>query len=172
MKHPRPGLKYVSVKDLDRSKTSFEDFTVEDPGGQKLGKLEGFIIDVDKAIPYYIVVNAGSWFHSKHVLTPIGHVALDIESKKLIADVPQERVKRFPGFDMDLFSKLTEEDIDRMAEEIARICCPDLVIEPAEVVTRLEVWAHYRTPTWWDTSFYTAGRRADESTPSATESKR
>src|SRR5262249_41591559 len=66
MKNPRPSLKYVSVKELDRSKMSFENFTVEDPAVEKLGKLEGFIIDVDKAIPYYVVVNAGSWFRSKH----------------------------------------------------------------------------------------------------------
>ena len=167
MKHPRPGLKYVSVKGLDRSKTSFEDFTVEDPAGEKLGKLEGFIIDVEKAIPYYVVVDAGGWFRTKHVLTPIGHIALDSESHKLIADVPKERVQRFPGFNLDLFPKFTDEDLDRMADEIARVCCPDLVIDAADLVSRVEVWAHYRTPTWWDTSFYTDRPTADDGAASA-----
>jgi hypothetical protein len=45
MDHPRPGLKYVPVKDLDRSKTSFADFTVADPAQEKLGKGVG-------ALPY------------------------------------------------------------------------------------------------------------------------
>ena len=111
MKHPRPGLSYVPVKELDRSKMSFEDYTVEDPADEKVGKLEGFILDVDRAIPYYVVVDAGGWFRSKHVLVPIGHVALDSESKKLVADVPKERMKRFPGFDLSLFPKLTQEDL-------------------------------------------------------------
>jgi len=173
MKNPRPSLKYVPVKELDRSKMSFENFTVEDPAAEKFGKLEGFIIDVDKAIPYYVVVNAGGWFHSKHVLVPIGHVALDSESKRLIADVSKERVKRFPGFDLDLFPKLTGEDLDRMADEIASVCCPDLiVIEPAEFVSRVEVWAHYRTPVWWDTRFYTDRPRSGEGKPTEIESKR
>jgi len=154
MDRPRPGLKYVEVEKLDRSKKTFENFTVEDPAGEKLGKLEGFIIDVNSARPYYVVVNAGGWFRSKHFLIPVGHVALDYESRKLIADVPKERVKRFPGFDLDIFPRLTHEDLDRMAEEIGRVCCPDLVIEPAELVSRLELWAHYRTPTWWDSDFY------------------
>jgi len=39
MKHPFPGLRYVPAKELDRSKMSFEDYTVEDPAGEKLGKL-------------------------------------------------------------------------------------------------------------------------------------
>lgn len=155
MDHPRPGLKYVPVKDLDRSKTSFENFTVDDPSSEKLGSLEGFIIDVDQALPFYVVVNAGGWFRSKHVLVPIGHVTLDSESKKLIADVSKEQMKRFPGFDLSVFPQLKQQDLDRMAEEIARVCCPDLVIEPTEVVSSVEVWAHYRTPSWWDRSFYT-----------------
>jgi PRC-barrel domain protein len=171
MDHPRPGLKSVPVKDLDRSKTSFVGFTVDDPAGEKLGKLDAFIVDVDRAVPYYVVVDAGGWFRSKHVLVPIGHVTLDSESKKLIADVPKERMKRFPGFDLNLFPQLTQNDLDQMAEEIARVCCPDLVIEPA-VISRVEVWAHYRTPSWWDASFYTERPSTGEEARTPTDSKR
>jgi len=161
MDHPRPGLKYVTVGELDRSKKSFQNFAVDDPAGETLWKLEGFILDTDNASPYYVVVNAGGWFRSKHVLVPIGHVALDTESKKLIADVPKERVKRFPGFDLNLFPQLTPQDLDRMAEEIAAVCCPDVIV-PGEMISRVEVWAHYRTPTWWDQGFYAEQPRTGE----------
>jgi hypothetical protein len=172
MKHPRPGLSYVPCKELDRSKMSFEDYAVEDPAAEKLGKLEGFIIDVDQAIPYYVVVDAGGWFRSKHVLVPIGHIALDSESKKLIAEVSKERMKRFPGFELNLFPKLTQEDLDRMAGEIALVCCPDLVIEPGTVVSSVETWAHYRTPMWWDASYYTNRPKTGEAPRSETKSRR
>jgi PRC-barrel domain protein len=164
MDHPRPGLRYVNVDDLDSGKKTFADFTVEDPAAEKLGKLEGFVIDVDAARPYYVVVNAGGWFHTKHFLLPIGHVALDSESRNLITDVAKERVKRFPGFDLDLFPKMTQQDLDQMAAEISAVCCPDFVIEPAELVSNFEVWAHYETPTWWDASFYNP-RRAPQEKP-------
>jgi hypothetical protein len=172
MKHPRQSLKYVPAKELDRRKVSFDDFVVEDPAGEKLGKLEGFIIDVDEALPYYAVVDAGGWFRSKHILIPIGHFTLDTESKRLVADIPKERVKRFPGFDLDLFPKLTQEDLDRIADEIARVCCPDLVVEPAEVIARLDEWGHYRTPAWWDSRFYTDRPPAGAQEPSAEKSRR
>jgi hypothetical protein len=172
MDHPRPGLKYMPVEELDRSKMTFENFTVKDQAGEKLGKLEGFIIDVNSARPYYVVVNAGGWFRSKHLLIPIGHVALDYDSRVLIADLPKERVKRFPGFDLDVFPEVTEADLDRMAEEIGRVCCPDKVIEPAELlVSQLEVWAHYGTPAWWNTDFYRP-QHSDEQARSLTETER
>jgi len=173
MKQPRPGLRYMPVKDLDRTKMSFENYTVDDPATEKLGKLEGFIIDVDKAVPYYTVVDAGGWFRSKHFLVPIGHVTLDSDAKTLIADISKERVKRFPGFDLGLFPKLTQEDLDHMADEIASVCCPDdVVMEPGEFISRVEVWAHYRTPVWWDTSFYTNRPLKDEGAPHKAESRR
>jgi hypothetical protein len=149
MDHPRPGLKFVPDSELDQRGTKLQNFAVEDPDGEKLGTLEGFIVDVNRADPYYLVVKAGSWFRSKHVLIPIGHVALDTESRRLVADVPKERVKRFPGFHLDLFPRLTQDDLERMAEEIGRVCCPDHVVEPVAVVSVFE-WEHYRTPSWWN----------------------
>lgn len=163
---PRPGLTYVPVNELDRSKRTFDNFTVEDPAGDQLGKLEGFIIGVDTATPYYVVVKAGGWFRSKHFLIPIGHVALDDESRELVADLPKERVKRFPGFDLDVFPKLSEEDLERMDQEIGRVCCPDQVIEATELIA-FDVWAHYRTPDWWDPDFYRRDRVATGAKPPA-----
>jgi len=150
MDRPRPELKYLPVDELDRSKMRLGNFTVEDPAGETLGTLEGFIIDLNTARPYYLVVKARAWFRAKHVLIPIGHAALDAGSRRVVADVPGARVKRFPGFDLDSFSKLTPEDFDRMAQEIARVCCPDHVIVPTQLLSVLENWAHYRTPAWWN----------------------
>src|SRR5881394_261630 len=96
MDHPRPGLRYVSVKDLDSGKQTMQDFTVDDPTGARLGALEGFVLNVNDARPYYVVVDGGGWFRSKHFLLPIGHVSLDTESRRLAADVTKDHVKRYP----------------------------------------------------------------------------
>jgi hypothetical protein len=148
MDHPRPGLKYVTVDELDKSKTTLEHFKVVDSAGEQLGKLEGFIINTPQALPYYLVVNAGGWFHSKHVLIPVGHAALDLESRTITADVPKDRVKRFPGFDLQKFATMTAQELDRMAADIAQVCCPD------EVVELDELFEHFRTPIWWQVDYY------------------
>jgi PRC-barrel domain len=164
MDHPRSGLRYISVDELDGEKKTFDGFTVNDPAGEKLGKLEGFVVDVHSARPYYIVVNAGGWFRSKHFLLPIGHAALDSESRRLLADISKDHVKRYPGFDLDEFKKLSDDDLYRMAQQTIAVCCPDETVDrSAPAMVRYEVWTHYRTPTWWDSSYYNPSRITDKS---------
>jgi hypothetical protein len=160
MDHPRSGLQFLAAKELSRSRAPFDDFTVNDPAGEKLGSLAGFIVDLNRRRPYYVVADASGWFRSKHVLIPVGHVALDYDARVLVADVAKERVERFAGFDLDLFPQLTKEDLGSMANEIGAVCCPDHIAEPADTLTsQFEAWAHYETPMWWNTHIGDAARR-------------
>src|SRR5205823_14113867 len=84
--HPYPWLKYLPADDLDDETVDFDGMKVEDPSGNTLGKVEGFIVDSDSGRPYYSVIDAGGWFKSKHFLLPVGHVRLDAERKILMAD--------------------------------------------------------------------------------------
>jgi hypothetical protein len=148
MDHPRPGLRYVDARDLDGSKIRFSGLEVEGTDRQKLGTVEGFILDRNSARPYYVVVNAGGWFRSKHVLVPIGYIMFDAGDKKLRADLTRERVSKFPGFDKGEFAKLSEDELKRMDDEVWNAYNPD-----ATVIVRYE-HAHYRYPTWWEVDFY------------------
>jgi len=160
MDHPRPGLRYVDAGDLTSSTIRFDRLPVESNTGDKLGDVDGFIIDVRSARPYYVVVDGGGWFSSKFFLLPVGHVGLASGSEKLVADLPRERVKRFPGFDRDEFERLSEDELDRMDAQMVAACCPDETIDRANSASRYEQWNHYRNPTWWDSSYY-APERAD-----------
>jgi PRC-barrel domain protein len=156
MDHPRPGLRYVDAGDLDDDTIDFDGMNVESNTGDKLGDVDGFIIDVRSARPYYVVVDAGGWFTSKYVLLPIGHVSLDTNARKLITEVPRDRIKRFPGFDRDEFSKLSEDELNRMDQQMSAACCPDEVVAgTAEVY---EVRHHYQSPSWWNASYYRPDR--------------
>jgi len=145
MDHPRPSLKYVSAKDLEDQATKFAGLEVDGTDGEKLGKLDGFIVDVDQNRPYHVVVSAGGWFSHKHFLLPVGHVALDDGGEKLVADLTKDRVERFPGFDRDNFEKLSSADLKQMADSMTEACCPGDV-----VVVAWEAADHYRQPSWWN----------------------
>jgi hypothetical protein len=157
MDHPRAGLRYVDADDLDDSAFEFDGLDVESHTGDKLGDVDGFIIDIDSARPYYVVVNAGGWFTSKYFLLPIGHVALDTAGNRLVADVSRDRVGRYPGFDRGEFEKLTETDLNRMDEQMMGVCCPDEPVD-ATATRRYQTSRHYQSPTWWDASFYRPDR--------------
>jgi hypothetical protein len=148
----------VDADDLDDSTLDFDGLDVESPNGAKLGDVDGFIIDVSSARPYYVVVDAGGWFKSKFFLLPVGHVALDSGRRKLIASVDKDRVARYPGFDRSEFEKLTDDELSRMDDEMMAACCPDETAARTVSVTRFESRAHYQAPSWWDSDFYRPDR--------------
>lgn len=158
MDHPRPGLRYVDAGDLDDSKIDFDSVRVESNAGEKLGDVDGFIIDLGSARPYYVVVDAGGWFRSKFFLLPIGHVGLDASGNRLVADISRDRVARYPGFDRDEFETLSDEELTDMDEEMLIVCCPDEAEDPALSSQRYDQRTHYRSPSWWDSSFYRPDR--------------
>jgi len=156
MDHPRPGLRYVDASDLDDSKIKFNRLEVQGIDGQKLGTVEGFIIDRNSARPYYVVVDAGGWFKSKHFLAPIGHIAFAPGDSKLVADLTKDRVKNYPGFDKSEFKKMSEDELKMMDDQMWTVC----VVETPAVIARYE-HEHYCYPTWWEADFYNPNREPE-----------
>jgi hypothetical protein len=150
MDHPRPWLRYVDADNLDDKTFDFDAAEVVDPAGEKLGNVDGFIIDVNTGRPYHVVVEAGHWFKHKYFLIPIGHAALDARARRLVADVPKARVERFPGFSRGEFEKLSDRELDQMAQSIAGACS----IETVAVASTWDTWKDYEYPSWWESSFY------------------
>jgi len=153
MDQPLPWLRYVDAKALDDKKQAgtFTGIEVDDPAGEKIGKVDGFILDVAAGRPYHVVVDAGHWFHHKHVLLPVGHVMLEENGRKMMTSVSKERVARFPGFDKSVFETMSKEELRETARSMALHCgCPD----DAVIAVEWETWNDYAYPSWWDASFY------------------
>ena len=161
MDHPRPWLRYVDADDLDNTAIAFDGMQVDDPSGEKLGGVDGFVIDVSSGRPYYVVVNGGGWFKSKYFLLPVGHVRLASDPRKMIADVARERVSRYPGFDRDEFEKLTDAELLRMDEQMIAACCSDETIVQSTIELRFASTSHYTYPTWWEADYYNPSRGAE-----------
>ena len=160
MDHPRPWLRYVDAGDLDKTAIRFDGMDVDDPSGKKLGDVEGFVIDVNSGRPYYVVVNGGGWFKSKHFLLPVGHVRLGADSSTMITDVTREHVSRYPGFDLDKFAELTDFELLRMDEQMIEVCCPNEAVDPSETAWRFANSSHCTYPTWWEADYYNPSRGA------------
>jgi hypothetical protein len=159
MNHPRPGLRYVDAGNLDNSQIRLDGMDVQGLDDEKLGTVDGFIIDKSSARPYYVVVNAGGWFKSKYFLLPVGHVGMEPSERKLVADITRDRIDRYPGFDRGEFEKLSEDELKMMDDQMWSVCCVDTTIEISSP-SRYE-HAFYRSPGWWDSSFDRPDR-ADE----------
>ncbi|HMD36426.1 MAG TPA: PRC-barrel domain-containing protein [Vicinamibacterales bacterium] len=184
MDSPRPWLRYVDASDLDNSAMKFDGMPVDSPAGEKLGEIDGLIVDVAAGRPYYVVVDGGGWFKSKYFLLPIGHVRLSAAPDRLVADLNRDRVERFPGFSRGEFEKLTDQELDAMATQITDACCPPLASTGGSTTSTsgARAWttrAHYATPSWWNGDYYrvtgaapVTGDRAASTVSSPTTSSR
>jgi hypothetical protein len=152
MDHPLPWLRYLDADDLDDENVDFDGMRVESPTGEHLGDVDGFIVDSESGRPYYVVVDTGGWFKSKHFLLPVGHALFDSDNEVMRADLTRDRVERFPGFNKDEFDKLTPQDMKRFNDETLRACTvADSGYTVSETAAYSAAWDRddFRYPQWW-----------------------
>jgi hypothetical protein len=150
--HPLPWLRYVDADDIDDNTIDFEGMDVKSSSGDHLGDVDGFIVDSESARPYYVVVDAGGWFKSKHFLLPIGHARFDTDADSLVADVTRDRVSKFPGFDKDEFDKLTVADLKRLNDDTCSACSIEgvaIIYGSDEPLERAWNRPDFKYPDWW-----------------------
>jgi hypothetical protein len=173
--HPLPWLRYVDADDINDNTIDFDGMNVKSASGDKLGDVDGFVVDSQSGRPYYVVVDAGGWFKSKHFLMPIGHMRLDADADSLIADVSRDRVSKFPGFDKDEFDKLTVSDLKRLNDDTCSACSIEGVAivygadEPLE-----KAWNRpdFNRPDWWRANPTEAERMGDRAVTAGAEAAR
>lgn len=71
--------------------------------GEKLGKIEDIMLDMNDERIAYAVLSFGGFmgFGDKLFAVPWRALQLDTENKCFILDVPKDRLKSAPGFDKD-----------------------------------------------------------------------
>ena len=154
MDHPMPWLRYVDAADLKDNEYSLNGMPVESNAGEKLGAVDGFVVDSQSGRPYYVTVDAGGWFKSKHFLLPVGHarVITRADHEALAVDLSRERIDRFPGFNLHEFDKLTPEAIKQFNDETCAACSVTAVSYAAdEPFSAAWQRADYTYPDWWST---------------------
>jgi hypothetical protein len=150
--HPYPWLRYLEADALDDHDVDFDHMRVESQTGEHLGDIEGFIVDSESGRPYYVVVDAGGWFKSKHFLLPIGHARIDEGNEVLTADLTRDHVERFPGFNKSDFDKLTPEDLKRFNDETLSACTiSEVAYTSSDADPYSAAWNRpdFQYPEWW-----------------------
>lgn len=145
-------LRYLAASDLSGDQADFDGLDVRNTAGEKLGDVEGFVVDRDSNRPYYLVVDSGGWFSSRHYLVPIGHARFDPDNESLRIDFDRETIERFPEANIDRFDQLTEEEARRFNEQTLMACCPTEASARTGDRWDYDAWSHYRQPDWWTTS--------------------
>lgn len=144
------NLLYLDASDIEDDRVDFDGLDVLDTAGQKLGDVEGFIVQRDTRQPYYVVVDSGGWFSSRSFLLPIGHARLDPGNEAMRADLNRDTINRFPEFDEDRFPEMTEEEARQFNERTLSACCAtELQQRTGPDRYAFDKWSHYAQPDWW-----------------------
>ena len=90
-------LRYLDADDVDDSVVDFDGLDVRGRDGEKLGDVNGFIVDLASGRLLYVVVDSGGWFRSRRFLAPIGHAVIDLARRALTLDITRERLAAISG---------------------------------------------------------------------------
>jgi hypothetical protein len=147
--HPKSWLRYIEADKIEDRTLDLDGMKVRNNADEKLGAVDGLIVDGDSGRTYYIVVDAPGWFSSKQWLLPIGQAHLDADRDALVANLSKDQVSRFPGFDKDEFEMLSENDIKRINDDIGMVLEPTASYKADEPY--YEAWSRrfYEYPDWW-----------------------
>jgi hypothetical protein len=148
--HPKPWLRYIEADKIQDRTLVLDGMKVRNDAGEKLGNVDGLIVDSDSGRTYYLVVDAPGWFSSKQFLLPIGQAHLDDDRDALVVNLSKDQVKRFPGFDKDEFETLSEIDIKRINDDIGMVLDPNASYKADEPY--YEAWNRrfFQYPDWWE----------------------
>jgi hypothetical protein len=146
-------LRFLDADDVDDSVVDFDGLDVRGHDGDKLGGVNGFIVDLASGRVLYVVVDSGGWFRSRRFLAPIGHAFIDQKRRALVLDISKERLHGYPEFEESRFSAFSDSDLAAFEARMAAVCCPGEsagdAVAPAAGGWVYESRRHFRQPEWW-----------------------
>jgi PRC-barrel domain len=152
-------LRYLNADDVDDAVVDYDGLTVRGSDSQKIGDVNGFVIDADARRVYYVVVDSGGWFTSRRFLLPIGHASLGSDRQFLQTDLTRETISRLPEFDEDRFRRFTDDELRVFERDTVVACCPDEPLEDVSITTwSYDTRRHYQQPAWWGPNQYAPER--------------
>lgn len=144
-------LRYLDADDVDNTVVDYDGLDVMGPDGEKVGAVDGFIVDAQAGRVHYVVIDSGGWFRSRRFLLPVGHATVARDPGALRVDVIRTALSQYPEFDEKRFREFSDDDLRLFERKMAAACCPD---EPSPEIAAYGAWPHFAQPEWWGTSSY------------------
>jgi hypothetical protein len=142
-------LRFLDAADVDDTVVDYDGLEVIGPDEERIGEVDGFIVDAQASRLHYVVVDSGGWFSSRRVLIPVGHAQLAHDARTLRLDVTRGALSRYPAFHEDRFREFSDDELTRFEARMGAVCCPD-----EAPVDRYGAERHYVQPDWWTASAY------------------
>jgi uncharacterized protein (TIGR02271 family) len=118
----------LSNQDLD-AEANFAGYDGYDAAGDKLGSIDGVIVDGDSLEPRYVVVDSGGWFTSKQFVVPAGDIREinDDDQRVYFRRLTKQTLDSgvYPRYDEHWWDTNAHAEFDRYEQDIAHAYQPD-----------------------------------------------
>lgn len=156
-------LRYLDADDLGDSATDFDDLDVHGTDGEKLGELDGFLVEPTAGRVLYLVVDSGGWFTSRRFLLPVEHATVDRDAKSLRVNVSKQSLRGYPDFDEDRFGSFSDDEFHSYHRRMGAAWTTNTITGSSTSSTSSPAGAFdantsYRQPAWWPSNAYRAER--------------
>ena len=123
-----PHLINVSNEEID-SEYNLQGYSGYDAQGDKLGAIDGVIVDGDSMQPRYVVVDTGGWLGSKQFVVPAGDIREidDAERQVHFETLTKQTLQsgQYPRYDERWWDTNDHEHFDQYERGVARAYQPD-----------------------------------------------
>src|SRR5262249_48764891 len=104
-------LRYLDAERLDTSAGRLDDVLVVSPSHEKLGKLDGVVVDpCQRQVRYYVLERAG-WFSSRHYLLPLGPARFLPDRRAVEVDLETDEIGNLEQVDPAALPRFSDEDL-------------------------------------------------------------
>ena len=123
-----PHLINLANQDIE-SEYNLEGYDCYDAQGEKLGDIDGVIVDGASLEPRYVVVDTGGWFSSKQFVVPAGDIreiddeARHVHFQRLTKQTLQSG--QYPRYDESWWDSNDHEQFDQYERGVARAYQPE-----------------------------------------------
>ena len=118
----------VSNEEMD-SEYNLEGYSGYDARGDKLGGIDGVIVDGDSMQPRYVVVDTGGWFSSRQFVVPAGDIReIDDDERRVhFTTLTKQTLEsgQYPRYDASWWDTNDHEQFDQYERGVAQAYQPD-----------------------------------------------
>jgi PRC-barrel domain protein len=104
-------LRYLDASHVESPVGVLGDMVLRGPTDEKVGTLDGVIIDPVKRRVCYLVVASGAWFKRRRYLVPMGPAKVEPDGHALRVEVDSRSIKECPAFHSDAYPQFSDADL-------------------------------------------------------------
>jgi hypothetical protein len=104
-------LRYLDASHVESPVGVLGDMVLRGPTDEKVGILDGVIIDPVKRQVCYLVVASGAWFKRRRYLVPMGPAKVEPDGHALRVEVDSKSIKECPAFRSDAYPQFSDADL-------------------------------------------------------------